>query len=370
MAALETYAIQQQQAPPVNDVLKLGKAGVQYLFPETYQAATSWMPSVGDIAGSLGLEGFGSTALGQAAGGAMAAASYAAPAMALFKIISFLEQSQRDRSIELAAGDSQNLGDFNLQSTMRPEDGARLQSLYDNFIGDRGWYAGGDPSKVGDLDSHYGIFSIQEERPYFDVGSRVAYEYPELAIASGRNLARTRMGLPVEYDDLSGYMTPGDPRAIAAAQRDRSLPVYDGEIPLPANWDEVLSYAAQNYGSGEGQSGPHPGWGALINGSGGPMTRDDGGYDIPSGIQAMPELAEYQNPRLQEWLNLGLNRDQIYAYTGQNSPDYDPGLMGQADAAASPSTPALAAIASLINPAPFDPLNYGAGPQRRFFPDR
>ena len=48
MAGLEQYARPAPQVP-IGDIGKLTKLGVQTLFPETYQAATNWIPSMGDI---------------------------------------------------------------------------------------------------------------------------------------------------------------------------------------------------------------------------------------------------------------------------------------------------------------------------------
>lgn len=289
----------------VGNLLSIGKGAFQFAAPQTYSAATSFIPSAAEIGASLGIEG---TAIGAglsgAAGGAMAAVPYAGLAYAVAQFLKSLNDST-DHSVSLGQGESTGLGDMENIWAMRPEDAGPLTDLHETFQGSGDWYTGGDPNDVGTLGTAYGLIQPMkgDDRHYYGIGG-APYESPELAIASGRQIARSQMGLPVTHEPLSVY---------ANGVPNRDLPVYDGEAQLPHDWDARMDWAQSNFGSGEGQSGPDPGWGVISegyqNGPPGPLVQ---GYDDMAG-----------KPRMQEWANAGYSLGEMYALTGENSPDYD-----------------------------------------------
>ena len=339
MAGLEQYA--RPEAPlPVRDIGKLTNFGVQTLFPETYRAATSWIPSMGDIFSGLGLEGIGSTGLGAAASGAMTAAGYAGPMLAFAKIMSAINQNT-DHPITLGGGYTSLADGF--YGGVGPEAG-RAKALADLYLGDRGWYEGGDPSKVSDLDTAIGSMSWKKSIPAFSVGG-APYRTPELAVNSGRQIARGQMGLPVTLEDLPDMFrsSPGL-TLLAQYQGNQSLPVWDADMALPTDWD-MWQERAQNSGySNQSNTEAGSAW-------------------APETIQA---YVSGLTPRAQEWFRTGLTTGDLYAYTGENSPDYG-AINDYAGEGAGSKTGPKTMPAPVV---PFDPLRYGMGPGRDFFAER
>lgn len=331
---------------PVGDALKLGKAAFQFAAPETYKAMTGWIPSLSDIGGALGLEGFGATGLGTAASGAMMAAGYAAPMLAFAKIMSAINQNV-DGPIMLGGGYTSLEDGF--YGGVGPKVG-EAKGLSDLYRGDGGWYAGGDPSMVDDMNTAFGSRSRKKMIPYWSVGG-APYETPTLAVNSGRQIARQQMGLPVVEEDLSQYVIgntlehnlrylENDP------QNRRSLPVFDGAMQLPSDWNEWIDRANNSqYGwDGTGNSEAVSAW-------------------APETIQA---YAATLDPRSREWFDTRYTTNQMYAFTGPNSPDWE--LNEYLDAP--DTTLERVAAANEVNAPPFNPFTYGMGPGRIFNPDR
>lgn len=339
MAGLEQYARPSPQIP-VNDIGKLTKLGVQTLFPETYQAATNWIPSMGDIFSGLGLEGFGSTGLGSALGGASMAMGYAAPMLAFAKIMSAINQNT-DHPITLGGGYTSLEDGF--YGGVGPEAG-RAKSLADLYLGDRSWYEGGDSSKVSDLDTAIGSMSWKKSIPAFTVGG-AAYRTPELAANSGRQIARGQMGLPVTLEDLPDTFrsNPAGLTMLADYMRNQSLPVWDAPEQMPSDWD-VWQDRAQNSGYSNQSN------------------TEAGSAFAPETIQA---YVSGLTPRAQDWFRTGLTYNDLYAYTGEQSPDWE--LNDYSGEGAVSKTGPKTMPAPVV---PFDPLRYGAGPGRDFFADR
>lgn len=339
MAGLEQYARPSPQIP-VNDIGKLTKLGVQTLFPETYNAATSWIPSMGDIFSGLGLEGFGSTGLGAAAGGLMTAAGHAGPMLAFAKIMKAINQNT-DHPITLGGGYTSL--DDGFYGGVGPEVG-RAKALSDLYLGDRGWYAGGDPSMASDLDTAIGSMSWKKSIPAFTVGGP-AYRTPELAVNSGRQIARGQMGLPVTLEDLpDAFRSNPGLGALAQMLNDQSLPAWDADMPMPSDWD-MWQERAQNSGYSNQSN------------------TEAGSAFAPETIQA---YVSGLTPRAQDIFRTGLTYNDLYAYTGENSPDYG-AINDYAGEGAGAKTGPKTMPAPVV---PFDPLRYGAGPGRDFFADR
>ena len=327
---------------PAGDLLKLGKFGFQQLAPETYKAVTGWIPSLSDIGASLGFEGFGATGLGSAIGGAATAAGYAAPMLAFAKIMSAINQNT-DHPITLGSGyTSLHDGFYGGQGPKVDE----ARGLSDLYRGDGGWYAGGDPSMVDDLDTSYGSMSWKKNIPAWSVGG-APYRTPTLAANSGRSIARGQMGLPVTLEDLPNSFTPGtDPGLLARYQGNQSLPVWDAPQALPSDWD-TWQDRAQN-SSYSGQSNTEAGaWAPeIIQGYVGGMA-----------------------PRAQEWFRTGLTTGDLYAYTGPNSPDWELNeydLTGAQDDTLS----RVAAANGIEGTPPLNVFEYAMGPGRVFNPAR
>lgn len=341
MAGLEQYA--RDEAPlPLGDVLKLGKFGVQTLFPQTYSAATSWIPSLADlglpsmseIGASLGLEGLGSTL-----GGFGAAMLPAGAFLAWAKIMSAINQNT-DHPITLGSGYTSL--DDGFYGGSGPEV-ARAKALSDLFLGDRSWYAGGDPSLASDLDTAIGSMSWKKSVPAYSVGG-APYRTPELAVNSGRQISRGQMGLPVTLEDLPDtYRSSPGLALLAQYQGNQSLPVWDADMAVPTDWD-TWQERAQNSGySGQSNTEAGSAW-------------------APETIQA---FVSGLTPRAREWFRTGLTTGDLYAYTGENSPDY-----GAINGYAGSGGADVAAVPSPVETVPFNPLTYGSGPGRRFFADR
>lgn len=337
MAGLEQYARPSPQIP-VNDIGKLTKLGVQTLFPETYQAATNWIPSMGEIFSGLGMEGFGATGLGSALGGATMAMGYAAPMLAFAKIMKAINQNV-DGPITLGSGYTSL--DDGFYGGQGPEV-ARAKSLADLYLGDRSWYEGGDPSKVSDLDTAVGSMSWKKMMPAFTVGG-AAYRTPELAANSGRQIARGQMGLPVTLEALPDtFRSAPGLTMLADYMRDQSLPVWDAPEQMPTDWDQWQQRAQNSGYSNQSNTEAGSAW-------------------APETIQA---YVSGLTPRGQDWFRTGLTYNDLYAYTGENSPDWELNdYAGEAGSKTGPKTMPAPVV-------PFDPLRYGAGPGRDFFADR
>lgn len=338
MAGLEQYA--REEGPvPISDVAKLGKVGAQYLFPETYRSLTGWIPSMSDILSGIGLEGIGSTGLGAAAGGLMTAGMYAGPMMAFAKIMSAINQNT-DHPITLGSGYTSLQDGF--YGGQGPEV-ARAKALSDLFLGDRSWYEGGDPSRASDLDTSIGSMSWKKSIPAYSVGG-APYRTPELAVNSGRQISRGQMGLPVTLEALPDMFRSSPGLALLAQyQGNQSLPVWDADMAVPTDWD-TWQERAQNSGySNQSNSEAGSAW-------------------APETIQS---FVSGLTPRAQEWFRTGLTTGDLYAYTGENSPDY-----GSIDDYVGSGGGGVAVGPSPVETAPFNPLTYGSGPGRRFFADR
>lgn len=363
------------QGPSALDVAKLAKLGVEHFAPETYASLTQWLPSLGEIGSSLGLEGLlgaapvmegggvaagsGLTAAGGAGmgalGGLMTAGAYAAPAMIFAMLARALNQSG-DRAVSYGAG----YGDLESGQFLPMIGGPKLQQAADLFSDFAGgdWYQGGDASLVSDKPIDVGSMSNRSEIPYYSVGG-VPYESPELAIASGRQIARGEMGMPVEYEDLPSARGPGYDQ-LYGMLGDRSLPVYDAPQNLPSNWDTLQDQA---------QNSPY------FQQSNTEASQAFG----PGYIEAM--TAGWA-PRTRDWFDTGLTTNQMFAYTGaETSPDANPIPKNESPmpgATPAPETPAVDPVQASLDanakataalPQKFTPeqmktwLTYGQGPE-------
>jgi hypothetical protein len=330
-----------EQGPSALDVAKLAKFGVEQFAPETYASLTNWLPSLGDIGSSLGMEWLlggapvmegggvaaGSGLAGGAAGAGMGALGglgmaslYAAPAMIL-AALGAMYGDTGDQTLN-----SQGAGVGNLASgTFTPKIGgaklAEAAGLFDDYAGDGSWYQGGDATLVSDKPIDVGSMSIKSDMPYWSVGG-APYESPELAIASGRQISRGEMGMPVEYEPLYNMYDPrGQAPEISEMILNRSLPVYDAPANLPSNWDSMIDIRNQ-LGTGEGQNSSD--------------IRYDAWY---AGL----------NPRQRQWADMGLNTGQLYKFTGaETSPDANPIPKNE--------SPMPGAVAETPPPAAVDPV--------------
>lgn len=357
---------------PVLDALKLGRLGFQALAPETYSSLTSWLPSwqslglptLGEIGTSLGLEGIfgaapvmegGGVAAGSgltgaagagasmgALGGAMTAAGYAAPMLAFAKIMAAINQNT-DHPITLGSGYT------SLEDGFYGGQGPRVgeaKGLADLYRGDGGWYAGGDPSMVEDLDTAFGSMSWKKNIPAYSVGG-AAYRTPDLAANSGRQIARGQMGLPVTLEDLPD-MFRGSPdfSLLSQYQGNASLPVWDAPRQMPSDWDQWQERAQNSSYSGQSNTEANA-W-------------------APEIIQS---YAQSLGPRGEEWFRTGLTYGDLYSYTGQNSPDWELNeydLTGAQDDTLS----RVAAANGIEGTPPLNVFEYAMGPGRVFNPGR
>jgi len=357
---------------PVLDALKLGKFGFQALAPETYSSLTSWIPSLGDlglptmgeIGTSLGLEGIfgaapvmegGGVAAGSglagaagagsmgALGGAMAAAGYAAPMLIFAKLMTALNQNT-DHPITLGSGYT------SLEDGFYGGNGPKVgeaRGLSDLYRGDGGWYAGGDPSMVDDLDTSFGSMSWKKHIPAWSVGG-APYRSPELAVNSGRQIARGQMGLPVTLEDLPNSFNPStDPGLLAKYQGNQSLPVWDAPQAMPTDWDQWQERAQNSSYSGQSNTEANAWAPEIIQGFVGGLA-----------------------PRAQDWFRTGLTTGQMYAGAGENSPDW--GQINEYDlsTAQDDTLSRVAAANGIEGTAPFNVFEYGFGPGRVFNPAR
>lgn len=285
----------------IDDLFSAGKGLFKSFAPQAYADATSWMPSFSEIGTNLGLDGlFGAGGevaggAGGALGGAAAAFAPAAAFLAWAKIMSAINQNT-DHPITTGYGYT------SLEDGFYGGGGPKVgeaQGLSNQFLGDRSWYEGGDPSMAEDLDTSVGSMSWKKSIPAFTVGG-APYSDPRLAVSSGRQINRGQMGLPVAYETLPNGMSHGaDPGLMADMQSRNALPVFDAPQSLPTDWDEWQE-RAQN----SSYSNP---------------SNTEAGAWAPETIQA---YVGSQTPRGQEWFNTGLNTGQMYTHTGEGSPDW------------------------------------------------
>lgn len=333
MAGLEQYS---DPPPPIGPVSTLAKFGLQSVFPETYSAATSWIPSLSEIGSAVGLDGLAGIG-GGALGGAMAAMGPAGIAYAVAQLLAYLGQSS-DRRVSYGSG----MG--SLENGFRQGEGRSAQGLYDQFAGDRSWYGDADPSKVADLPIDFGSMSNKKSLPYYAIGG-VPYQTSDLAVSSGRQIAGGQMGLPVNYEPLFNAYDPTSQswsQGLGQMMVDKSLPVYDGPRNLPGQWDEMLDRRNRMGEHGEAQSSGDVGLEAFMNGL---------------------------DPRTRQWFDMGQNTSQLYAFTGPQMAD---AAMFDEDTSKADKSKRIADAAGidLGSATPFDPLTYGFGPARNFFPER
>lgn len=335
------------QGPSALDVAKLAKLGVEHFAPETYAAMTEWIPSWSSILGGGGAQ--------SALGGALTAGAYATPALVFALLGRALNQSG-DRAVSYGAG----YGDLENGQFLPMIGGPKLQQAADLFSDFAGgdWYQGGDASLVSDKPIDVGSMSNRSEIPYYSVGG-VPYESPELAIASGRQIARGEMGMPVEYEDLPSARGPGYDQLFGMLG-DRSLPVYDAPQNLPDNWD-VMQDRAQNSGYfQQSNTEASQAW-------------------APEVIMGM---TAGMAPRTRDWFDTGLTTNQMFAHTGaETSPDANPIPKNESPmpgATPAPETPAVDPVQASLDanakataalPQKFTPeqmktwLTYGQGPE-------
>lgn len=323
---------------PAGDALKLGKAAFQFAAPETYKAATGWIPSLSDVGKALGFEGFGSTGIGSALGGATTAMGYAAPMLAFAKIMTALNQNT-DHPIMLGGGLT------SLEDGFYGGEGPRVaeaKGLADLYRGDGGWYAGGDPSMVEDLDTAFGSMSWKKNIPAYSVGG-AAYRTPTLAANSGREIARGQMGLPVTLEDLPDMFGSNANHALLSQYLgNQSLPVWDAPRQMPSDWDQWQERAQNSSYSGQSNTEANA-W-------------------APEVIQS---YAQSLGPRGEEWFRTGLSYNDLYAYTGEQSPDWELNeydLTGAQDDTLS----RVAAANGIEDAKPFNVFEYAMGPGRVF----
>lgn len=297
----------------IDDLFSVGKGLFKSFAPQAYADATSFIPSWSDIGSGLeGLFGGGGDAAmsfmdlpafgggevaggaGSALGGAAAAFGPAAAFLAWAKIMKAINQNV-DGPITLGSGYT------SLEDGFYGGQGQRVdvaQGLSDQFRGDGSWYEGGDPSRVEPLDTAFGSMSWKKNIPAFTVGG-AAYRTPDLAVSSGRQIARGMMGLPVEYEALPRGFGPIHDPMLSDVQTNQSLPVWDAPQQMPTDWD-VWQDRAQN-SSWSGQS------------------NTEANAWAPETIDA---YVGQQTPRGQDFFRTGLTYNDLYAYTGENSPDW------------------------------------------------
>ena len=306
--------------PSLGDIFSVGKGAFKAFAPEAYADATSFIPSWSDIGGALGFEGgaaaggaeaaglgfmdsaaFGggelaAGAAGGALGGAMAALGPAGLAYAVAQLLAAIPNSDGSVSYGSGWGDL----DDGFTPAAGRTDGA--SGLYGLWTGDRDWYDGGDPGAVERLPIDYGSMSRDKSIPYYSIGG-AQYRTPDLAVSSGRQIARGEMGLPVDYEPLPNAHDPiTGAQQLAGFQGNQSMPVWDAPMAVPDNWDEMIQRRQQVGGIGEGAN---------------PV---DAGYD--AWRAALPE-------RGQGFADAGLTRAQMFVATGEASPDW--GAMATGD---------------------------------------
>ena len=333
MAGLEAF--QQDHRFPVVDAAKLGIKGFQTFAPQTFADMTSWLPSwsadlglptLSEIGASVGLEG-----LAPALSGAFAAFGPAGAALAVAKILSAIAPPD-DTAVSYGSG----MGDLanGYQHLMGPRS---PQYLYDQWKGDGSWYEGGDPSGV-QLPIDHGSMSMKREMPYHAIGG-VPYQTPELAVNSGRQIARGQMGLDVPYEALPNAYDPQGIAGLVDVMNGRSMQIYDAPGVLPDQWNAMLA-RRNNLGTGEGQSSQDVGLDAFVAG---------------------------MDPRQRQFFDAGMTQDQLWKFTGPQMAELSPIEQSKAD-----TTQRIAAASGVdvTGAQPWDPKTYGMGPQRTFFPDR
>lgn len=301
--------------PSLGDIFSVGKGAFKAFAPQTYADATSFIPSWSDIGGALGIEGGaaapevagmgfmdsaafggGELAAGGGLGGAMAAFGPAALAFGVFNLLAALPEN--DGAVSYGNGYGDLAGGF------RPGSGRTdaAGGLYDLWVGDRGWYGEGDAGTVDPLPIDFGSMSRENSQPYYSVGGAL-YRTPELAVSSGRQIARGMMGLPVPYERVPNAFDPvNGAQDLARYQGTAAMPVYDAPAPLPDEWDAMMDRQNRMGGYGEGQ------------------TSLDVGLDAwKSGL----------DPRQRQFFYAGLNRQGLWGATGEASPDW--GAMATGD---------------------------------------
>ncbi|MGE0715080.1 MAG: hypothetical protein AB7P02_06530 [Alphaproteobacteria bacterium] len=324
---------------PVGDVLSLGRRAFQYLAPETYADATSFIPSWSEIGGALGFDGgataaaaplaaegggvaagsglfapelagtafmdsaaFGGGALAEGAGlglgagigGAMAAFGPAAAFYALFQLLASIPPT--DGPVSFGQGIS------DLDEGFSPIGGPRVAQaagLHDLWVGDRDWYDGGDPSKVDPLVTDVGSMSRKSDIPYFSIGG-APYRNEGLAVSSGRQIARGQMGLPVDYEPLpQGRDYATGSQQIARVTQDQSLPAWDAPHAVPEQWNLWQDRANLMVG---------------------------GGGNTEASVWAPETIDAYRgtigSDRGREFFDAGLRTYDMYGMTGPGSPDW------------------------------------------------
>lgn len=299
--------------PSVSNILGGAKNLFKLAAPETYGDLTSGIPSLSDVGSFLGFGGggapevagagfmdsaaFGGGALGAEAGagigGALggAAAAFAPAGIALLVAQLLASIPNTDGSV------SRGSGWADLEKGYTPAAGAQGTpgSLYADWVGDGDWIGDGDRSKVGPLSVDYGSMSRDKDLPYYGIGG-AQYRTPELAVSSGRQIAQGRMGQPVTMEALPNAYNPvNGAQQLAGFQGNASMPVWDAPMEMPDDWDAMIGRRNQVGGIGEAAN---------------PV---DAGYD--AWRAALPE-------RAQGFADAGLTRNQMWAATGENSPDW------------------------------------------------
>lgn len=264
------------------DVFDLGKFAFKSFAPETFADATSFLPDLGELGSGIGAE-LGLEGAGSFLGGAAAAFGPAAAFLAWAKLMSAIAPPD-DTSVLLGGGRSDLDGGFSHDWGRADE----VTDLDSRFRGSGDWYEGGDPSKVADLPVGYGSTSMKRLEPYYHIGG-APYSTPDLAVASGRQIARGQMGLPVVHEPV-----PTTAAGHADVQQRKALPVWDAPMNVPDDWDARIDQA-QRIGTGEGQVSADPGLDAWRAGL---------------------------DPRARELFESGYTREQMHTYTGEGSPDF------------------------------------------------
>lgn len=317
---------------PVGDAFRYARGALNLgmkAFPETMSPISNLIPSWGEIGSAVGMDGAGLSSLGLeglggALGGAMAAFGPAAAFLAWAQLMKSIAPPD-DTSVLLGHG----LGDMR---GFQNDFGVNQQGLYDQFMGDGEWSKGGDPNAVEPMDFSFGSMSMKKDMPYHAIG-RVPYRTPELAVNSGRSIARGMMGMPVTQEAI-----PTDGAGLSAMLRGNSLPVWDAPRQLPQDWNQMLDIS-RSIGTGEGQSSNDPRLDAWRAG---------------------------QDPRTLQFFDAGLKPDDMWAFTGPqmaDDPIYD--LSTAKDETFSRVSNAIGAQGAQ----PFNAEQYGFGPAQRFFPD-
>ena len=177
-------------------------------------------------------------------------------------------------------------------------------------------------------------------------------QHVETAVRGGMALSEACAEHGEVFDSLylaalkTGEKTGTLAGVLAKYQGNQSLPVWDAPQAMPTDWDQWQDRAQNSSYSGQSNTEANA-W-------------------APEIIQG---FVGQQTPRGQDWFRTGLTTGDLFAYTGENSPDW--GQINEYDlSTAQDDTLSRVAAANEVNAPPFDPFTYGMGAGRVFNPAR